>query len=181
MNEVLLETAFDGATADGMEDALWRILTRRQLPIDIGSLTEVVVKLGDNAIVHSGDGGGSCSVQLGDRPGKRLTVVIADRGVGIPARVNQMVEDRVLDDHQALLMAFERRFSTTGDPHRGFGLNIALDYTGRVPGSALTVESGHAVLAASEGTGRLLSKGARRVQGFRARLSVPRLRSGEGS
>ena len=91
MNEVLLETAFDGATADGMEDALWRTLTRRQLPIDIGSLTEVVVELADNAIVHSGDGGGWCSVQLGDRPRERLTAVVADRGVGIPARVNQMV------------------------------------------------------------------------------------------
>ena len=181
MNEVLFETAFDSATADGMEDALWRFLSRKQLPVDIGSLTEVVVELADNAIVHSGDGGGWCSVQLGDCPCDRLTVVIADRGVGIPFRVNQAVEDRNLDDHQALLLAFERRFSSTGDPHRGFGLNIALDYTGRVPGSVLTLESGHAALAATEGRGRLLSKGARRVQGVRVRLSVPLPLSGDGS
>lgn len=130
MNETLYETAFDGATVDEIEAALWRLLSQGQWPVDAAALTEVVVELADNAILHSGEGDGWCSVQHGDRPRQQLTVVIADRGVGIPYRVNQVVEDRKLDDYQALRLAFQRRFSSTGDPHRGFGLNIVLDYTG---------------------------------------------------
>ena len=175
MNDTLYETAFDRTTVDTLEAELWPLLSGRQLPLDAGSPSEVevVVELADNAHLHSGEGMGWCSVQLGGRPREQLTVVIADRGVGIPHRVNQSVEDRDLDDYQALLLAFRPRFSSTGDPHRGFGLNIALEYTGRVPGSVLTVESGHAVFAATEGRGRVLSKGARRVRGVTARLSLP--------
>lgn len=173
MNDTLYETAFDRATVDTLEVELWRLVSERQLPVDTGSLSEVVVELADNALLHSGEDVGWFSVQLGGRPREQLTVVIVDRGVGIPHRVNQAVEDRDLDDYQALLLAFQPRFSSTGDPHRGFGLNIALEYTGRVSGSALTVESGHAVFAATEGGGRVLSKGARRIQGVTARLSVP--------
>ena len=179
MNETLYETAFDGATVDEIEAALWRLLSQGQWPVDASALTEVVVELADNAILHSGEGEGWCSVQHGDRPRRQLTVVIADRGVGIPYRVNQATEDLQLDDYQALLLAFQRRFSSTGDPHRGFGLNIVLDYTGRVPGSVFSLESGHAVYAATDGRGRVLSKGARKVQGVTARLSIPLSDSGD--
>lgn len=173
MTEILFETAFHGETVDDMEDALWRLVTNRQWPVDVQGLTEVIVELADNAVLHSGDGRGWCSVQQAHRPDRRLTVVIADRGVGIPHRVNEAMAEQELDDYQAMMVAFQRRFSSTGDPHRGFGLNIALDYTGRVPRSAFTVESGHAVYAATGGRGRVLSKGARAVQGVVARLSVP--------
>ena len=176
MSETLYETAFDGTTVDEMEDALWRLVSKREWPVDVQSLPEVIVELADNAILHSGDGRGWCSVQQADRPEERLTAVIADRGVGIPYRVNQAVGEQELDDYQAMMLAFRRRFSSTGDPHRGFGLNIALDYTGRVPGTVFTVESGHAVYAATGGKGRVLSKGARAIQGVIARLSVPLVR-----
>lgn len=179
MKETLYQTAFDATTADGMEDALWRLLARKRWPVDIGSLTEVVVELADNAILHSGEAGGWFSVQLGHHPHQQLTVVIADRGVGIPHRVKEAVEDRDLDDYQALLLAFQPRFSSTGDPHRGFGLNLALDYTGRVAGSVFTLESGKAVYAASDGRGRVLSKGTRPVTGVTARLSLPVTRPDE--
>lgn len=144
----------------------------------MAALTEVVVELADNAILHPGEGEGWCSVQHADRPFKQLTVVIADHGVGIPYRVKQVAEDQKLDDYQALTLAFQPRFSSTGDPHRGFGLNVVLDYTGRVPGSVFSLESGHAVYAAKASEGRELSKGARQVRGFIARLSVPLRRPG---
>ena len=159
MNQILYETPFDGATVDEMETALWRLFSQGKWPVDASALTEVVVELADNAILHSGEGEGWCSVQHGDRLRRQLTVVIADRGVGIPYRINQATEDLQLDDYQALLLAFQRRFSSTGDPHRGFGLNIVLDYTERVPGSVFSLESGHAVYAATDGRGRVLSKG----------------------
>lgn len=173
MSEVLYETAFDGGTVDEMEDALWRLVSKGEWPVDVQAFTEVIVELADNAILHSGEGGGWCSLQHSDRPDERLNAVITDCGVGIPHRVNQTIEDQILDDYQAMTKAFQRRFSSTGDPHRGFGLNIALDYTGRVPGSVFTVESGHAVYAATGGNGRVLSKGARVIRGVIARLSVP--------
>lgn len=177
MNKTLDETALDGTTLDEMEDAFWRLVSQRQWPVDVAALTEVVVELADYAILHSGDSEGWCSLQHADRPFEQLTVVIADRGVGIPYRVKQVVQDRKIDDYQALILAFQRRFSATGDPHRGFGLNLVLDYTGRVPGSMFSLESGHAVYAATAGKGRVLSKGARQVQNVTARLSVPLRRS----
>lgn len=173
MSEILYETAFNGTTVDEMEDALWRLVSRKEWPVDIGALTEVIVELADNALLHSGEGRGWRSIQYADGPDERLNVVIADRGVGIPYRVNQAIGEKDLDDYQAMMLAFQRRFSSTGDPHRGFGLNIALDYTGRARGSVFTLESGHAVYAAASGKGRVLSKGARAVQGVIARLSVP--------
>ncbi|MDE0231967.1 MAG: ATP-binding protein [bacterium] len=178
MNDTIYETAFDSTTVDTLEAELWRLVSERRLPVDAGSLSEVVVELADNALLHSGEDGGWFSVQIGGRAREELAVVVSDRGVGIPHRVNQAAADRDLDDYQALLLAFQPRFSSTGDPHRGFGLNIALEYTGRIPGSALTVESGRAVFAATDAKGRVLSRGARPVQGVTARLSVPVSSSG---
>ena len=43
MNETLYETAFDGATVDEIEAALWRLLSQGQWPVDASALTEVVV------------------------------------------------------------------------------------------------------------------------------------------
>ncbi len=108
MNQTLYETAFDGATLGEMEEAFWRLLSENQWPVDVAAFTEVVVKLADNAVLHSGDGKGWCSVQRADQPVEQLTVVIAARGVGIPYRVNQVVNDKRLDDYQALLLAFQR-------------------------------------------------------------------------
>ncbi len=173
MNQILYEAAFDAVGVDEIESKLWEFASVDKWPVDIGALVEAVVELADNAVLHSGEGGGWCSMQQGHRPHDHLTVVIADRGVGIPHRVNQVTDPPKLDDYDAMLLAFEPRFSSTQDAYRGFGLNLASDFTERASRAVFSLESGHAVYAAESGRGRVLSRGSRPVKGVIARISVP--------
>lgn len=173
MSKKLGQGAFDvGGVVEEIEARLWELSSTGKWRFDAGQLSEVAVLPADNAVQHSGEGGGWWSVREFAQPHQLLAVVIADRGVGIPHRVNQSV-DRTLDDYQAMLLACRPRFSSTGDVHRGYGLTIAVDFTARVSGSVFSLESGMAAYAATGGVGRVLSKGTRPVKGVIARLSVP--------
>ena len=73
-----------------------------------------------------------------------------------------------IDERQALLFAFGGGVSATGDPIRGLGLKMVLDYT--QTGAALLLETGGSALVGIDGQGRVIGKSTQQVKGVTATL-----------
>lgn len=126
----------------------------------------MVRELADNAVYHSGDGGGWCVVE---RSGDHVEVVIRDLGRGIHGSLFHLYPD--IDEREAVRWVFRGGVSATADPDRGLGLKMVLDYTRQ--GRTLLLETGGVALVGVGGRARLVGKSTQRVDGVVATLRVP--------
>ena len=165
----LYESEFDGDSIRGVMIAVGRLVDDM---VDDGRRLMVMVReLADNAVFHSGEGGGWCAVE---RSGDHLAVVIRDRGIGIPESLHDLYSD--LTEREALRWVFGGGVSATADPDRGLGLRMVLEYTGRGP--ALLLETGGVAFVGVGGRGRVIGKSTQKVEGVSATLRVPLVRGG---
>ena len=164
---LLYEAEFD---ADSIRSVMVEV---RQLVDDMvrdgPRLMTMVRELADNAVYHSGRGGGWCAVE---RSGQHLTVVIRDRGMGIRKSLRDFYSD--LSEREALGWVFGGGVSATADPDRGLGLRMVLDYTTRGP--TLLLETGGVAFVGVDGRGRVIGKSTQQVEGVLATLRAPLLR-----
>lgn len=125
-----------------------------------------VRELADNAIHHSGQGGGWVQAELSDG---FTAVTVQDCGVGVHRSMTAMYPD--LGERQALITAFGMGVSGAfDDPDPGLGL--VLQYTRS--GTHLLLESGGLALVGSDGDAQVIGKSTQLVQGVVATLVVPR-------
>ncbi len=132
-------------------------------------LVTMARELAENALYHSGEGGGVCKAgMIGDG---EFGIEVRDEGKGIHASMLQQYPG--IDEASALTAAFGGNVSSMSeqDPNRGLGLTMVRDYT--EAGANLLLESGNLAYAACGGSGRLISIRPRYVQGVRAVLTLP--------
>lgn len=115
-----------------------------------------VRELADNAIHHSGQGGGWVQAELSDG---FTAVTVQDCGVGVHRSMTAMYPD------PGVRRAFD-------DPDRGLGLGLVLQYTRS--GAHLLLESGGLALVGSDGDAQVIGKSTQLVQGVVPTLVVPR-------
>ena len=168
---VLYQSGFDSASVVPVMMAVGGLV--ETLVDDRRRLMVMVRELADNAVYHSGEGGGWCAVQ---RSGDHLEVVIRDRGQGIYGSLFHLYPD--IDEREAVRWVFRGGVSATADPDRGLGLRMVLDYTHQ--GRTLLLETGGVALVGVAGRARLVGKSTRRVDGVVATLRVPLTGHGSG-
>ena len=95
----------------------------RNLVEDERELMFSIRELADNAIYHSGRGGGYCLIERSD---DHLHVVIRDQGLGIHNHMQEAYG--AIDERTAVRWAFQG-VSGTADADRGIGLPAVLDRT----------------------------------------------------
>lgn len=125
-----------------------------------------VRELADNALYHSGAGNGWCAVEGID---DKLAVTVQDQGMGIHQSMRRLYAD--IDERQALLFAFGGGVPATGEPTRGLGLKMVLNYT--QTGSTILLETGGAALVGIDGQGRVIGKSTQQIKGVTATFSSP--------
>lgn len=125
-----------------------------------------VRELADNALFHSGAGNGWCAVEEID---DKLAVTVQDQGMGIHRSMRRLYAG--IDERQALLFAFGGGVSVTGDPIRGLGLKMVLDYT--QTGFTILLETGGAALVGINGQGRVIGKSTQQIKGVAATFCSP--------
>ena len=160
---VLYEAGFDAASVGGVIMEAGGLV--EGLVDDRRRLLIMVRELADNAVHHSGEGGGWCAVE---RSTNDLVVVVRDRGIGIHQSLRSLYSD--IDERQAMRWVFGGGVSATNDPDRGIGLKMVLDYTRRGP--TLLLESGGVAFVGVEGRGRVIGKSTQRVEGVVATIRV---------
>ena len=154
----LYGSEFDGDSIRGVMIAVGRLVDDM---VDDGRRLMVMVReLADNAVFHSGEGGGWCAVE---RSGDHLAVVIRDRGIGIRESLHDFCSD--LNER----WVFGGGVSATADLDRRLGLKMVLDYTRR--GRSLLLETGGVAFVAVEGMGAGDRKERRRWKGCRHRYA----------
>ena len=161
----LYESEFDADSIRGVMIAVGRLVDDM---VDDGRRLMVMVReLADNAVFHSGEGGGWCAVE---RSGDHLAIVIRDRGIGIRESLHDFCSD--LNER----WVFGGGVSATADPDRGLGLRMVLEYTLRGP--PLLLETGGVAFVGIEGRGRVIGKSTQKVEGVLATLRLPLVRGG---
>lgn len=133
-------------------------------------LLNAVRELADNALFHSGADNGWCAVEEID---DQLAVTVQDQGMGIHQSMRRLYAD--IDERQALLLAFGGGVSATGDPIRGLGLKMVLDYT--QTGAALLLETGGSAFVGTDGQGRVIGKSTQQIKGVTATFCSPARRN----
>lgn len=73
------------------------------------------------------------------------------------------------------MFAFGGGVSVTGDPIRGLGLKMVLDYT--QTGSTILLETGGVALVGINGQGRVIGKSTQQIKGVTATLCSPAQRN----
>ena len=163
---LLYEAEFDADTIRSVMVEVRQLLDG--IVSDGPRLMTMARELADNAVYHSGRGGGWCAVE---RSAHHLTVVIRDRGVGIHQSLRESYSD--LSEREALRRVFGGGVSATADPDRGLGLRMVLDHTTRGP--TLLLETGGVAFVGVGGRGRVVAKSTQRVEGVLATLRAPLL------
>lgn len=161
---ILYESRFDAASVGGMTIRIRQLV--RGLVEDSRRLVNMVRELADNAIFHSGEGGGYCLVERAD---SQLRVVVRDRGMGIHARLAELFAD--ISERDAVRRVFRGGVSATADPDRGIDLKMVLDHTRQGP--SVLVETGGVAFVGVGGRGRLIGKSSQTVEGVTATLTLP--------
>lgn len=88
------------------------------LAVDARRLVIVSRELADNALYHSGEGGGWCIV---GKTEERLVVAVRDTGVGIHATMREAYPD--IDESMAVTAAFSGGVTSEASPIRGLGFD----------------------------------------------------------
>ena len=163
----LYQAEFDHGTVGGVLVALGDLV--EGLVEDARRLVIVVGELADNALQHSGQDGGWCSVVTTEN---RLVVTIQDQGVGIHASMRRAYPD--IEEGLAVAAAFSGGVTSEVGPIRGLGLMMVLSYT--ETGADLLLETGGVAYVGIGGRGQLVGKSTQHVDGVTAMLQVPLLR-----
>ena len=161
---IIYESWFDTDSVGGVMIEVGRLV--EDLVEDSHRLMIMVRELADNAVFHSGEGGGWCAVE---RSVHHLTIMIRDRGVGVRGSLRDLYPG--IDERTAMQWVFGGGVSGLADPDRGLGLKMVLDYTGQGP--TLLFESGGVAFVGVEGRGRVIGKSTQLVEGVIAGLRVP--------
>lgn len=134
-----------GNVADVL-DTVGRLWGREDDLADIDTLLGVMEELMENAVEHSGEGGGAVALL---RFGDTVTARVEDSGVGIHHNMAAGSEG----------LSVERAFqpgpvgTSTKTGYRGGGLVMAVAATAQVPGLILHLQSGATGYAAANGQG----------------------------
>ena len=136
------------------------------LVADSRRLVIVARELADNALFHSGQGGGWC---VAGQTEYRLVITIRDMGIGIHASMRKAYPD--IEEGLAVEAAFAGGVTSETGPIRGLGLMMVLGYT--ETGADLLLETGGVAYVGLGGTGQILGKSTQHVKGVTAMLSVP--------
>ena len=136
------------------------------LVVDARRLAIVARELADNALYHSGQSGGWCTV---GRTEESLVVTVRDEGVGIHATMREAYPD--IDESLAVTAAFSGGVTSETSPIRGLGLMMVLAYT--ETGANLLLETGGVAFIGIGGRGQLVGKSTSSVEGVTAMLEVP--------
>ena len=134
------------------------------LVVDARRLGIVARELADNALYHSGQGGGWCVVGQSE---DHIVVTIRDDGMGIHASMRNAYQE--IDEGSAIRAAFAGGVTSETGPVRGLVMVIAYTETG----ADLLLETGGLAFVGIDGTGQLLGKSTQHVQGVTAMLTVP--------
>ena len=136
------------------------------LVVDARRLVIIARELADNALYHSGQGGGWCMVGTTE---ERLVVTVKDEGVGIHATMRRAYPD--IDENLAVTAAFSGGVTSEASPIRGLGLMMVLAYT--ETGANLLLETGGVAFVGIGGRGQMVGKSTQSVEGVTAMLDVP--------
>ena len=132
-------------------------------------------ELADNAVYHSGTGGGYCLIERSD---DHLQVVIRDHGLGIHHHMQEIYGG--IDERTAVQYAFGG-VSGAVDADRDIGLPAVLERT--KTGIGLLMETGGVAIVGVHGRGRVVGKSTQVVEGVIATLTLApqMLRTGQPS
>ena len=163
---ILYSAAFDERTLGRALEAVCDIWAEVDDHLDVVTVLRAVEELADNAIAHSGRGGGDIVLR---RKGDSVVVQVEDQGVGIHYR---MAEDT---EEQSVAKAFlpGPEGTSTSSSTRGGGLVLVVQYTAVEPGMTFCLYSGHACYTARKGQGRLATGSGDFHQGTLAEIVAP--------
>ena len=136
----------------------------RNLVEDERALMFSIREIADNAIYHSGTGGGYCLIERSD---DHLHVVIRDQGLGIHHHMQEAYG--AIDERTAVQWAFQG-VSGTADADRGIGLPAVLERT--KTGIALLMETGGVAFVGVHGRGHLIGKSTQVMEGVMVTLTL---------
>lgn len=163
---ILFQSRFSSLDVDDVLSSAHDAWSEVDHVLDIEAVLHVVEELMDNAVRHSGLGGGSLLIeQVADS----VLARVEDVGVGIHHRMAAGSEE------QSVALAFQPgpEGTSTGSPTRGGGLVLAVRYTALVPDMALCLQSGQAVYTAEGGRGYLATGSGDVHQGVLVDIVVP--------
>jgi hypothetical protein len=112
------------ALADNLAPLIGAHLAEVKLPLQ--PFFVAVSELAGNAVEHGRSESGCYVAAQRYRSQKRLTLAIADLGIGVPEHVRQRYPEWT-DDGRAIAMATQEAISGTSDQHRGYGFYWVLE------------------------------------------------------
>jgi hypothetical protein len=105
----------------------------------------VFSELANNAVEHAQSNGGFILAQQYDyKSGSIIEISVGDCGIGIPKSLEQSEKSRgkYATDREAILLVLQGGFSSTNDPHRGYGLSNLVEGELNKADRSLTLRSG---------------------------------------